>query len=385
MNRLMICNGFFFLVSASVVTVMATATRVAAGPIALTDTRTLDELIALSYKERSKIDIAALNLASAEGLPGSRHIDRWSLPAKLDVWAGFVAYETQRHRFRFEKHPEEYNHSWGEFAMLMTAATLQQDLGVRYTPDQITPEDDPSGFDFTRSQDLLIHGPLDGTGRGYDTYSDESGRHWTREWNDAQRDSGNYLKSLTSREELAVFLKTRGDHLFLTGRLFDPLRCYETTIQLSPRICSANDQYEQTARLIEKLEAQSRTEHVASEVEAAYRRQERRRRTDPRLIMTGTPKFPTEHPASRRQLGLAAHGHGVLFPISGLQSLRSASPLGSFDRTGSIMPSFQESLEAPILCNEALIRFVKPNIHRLNRGVVPVAPRRRIRNHRARR
>ncbi|MCH8149303.1 MAG: hypothetical protein IH987_15185 [Planctomycetes bacterium] len=125
MNRPVNDHGFFLIVFTSIVAVMATATHTAAEPIALSATLTLDELIGLSDDELAKVDIAALNLACADGLPGSQHIDRKALLAKLDVWAGYVAYETQRNRHRFEQHPDEYNNSWGEFAMFRMAMTLQ--------------------------------------------------------------------------------------------------------------------------------------------------------------------------------------------------------------------------------------------------------------------
>lgn len=124
----------------------------------------LEALVNLPEEDLAKVDIATMNLAAAEGLPGSENIDRKALPAKLDTWAGYVAYETRRHLYRFEEHPEEYNHSFGEFAMLVMATALQKDLGVRYNPDQITPVDALAGFDFTRSQDLFINGLLEGIG-----------------------------------------------------------------------------------------------------------------------------------------------------------------------------------------------------------------------------
>ncbi|MCH8149304.1 MAG: hypothetical protein IH987_15190 [Planctomycetes bacterium] len=101
---------------------------------------------------------------------------------------------------------------------------------------------------------------IEGTTRGYGSFSDDSYRHFPREWNDAERDGSNYLESLTPREELAVFLTTRGDNLFFSGRPYDSLRCSDIAKRMSPRNYSANYHYEQTARVIEKLEAEHRAE-----------------------------------------------------------------------------------------------------------------------------
>ena len=135
-----------------------------AGPQVPEESLTLEELIKLPEDDLAQVDIAAMNLACAAGLPGSENLDRKALLAKLDSWASYVACETQRHRYRFQQHPDEYNHSFGEFAMLMMATVLYKDLGVRYNPDQITPIGEATGFDFTRSQDLFINGLLQGTG-----------------------------------------------------------------------------------------------------------------------------------------------------------------------------------------------------------------------------
>jgi len=112
---------------------------------------TLGELTTLNDAELGALDIAAVNLACAAGLPGSADLDVPARLAQFDAWARYVAYETNRHRYRFDQHPEEYHFSFGEFAILFLTNVLQEDLGVRYNPDQITPPNDPTGFDFTRS------------------------------------------------------------------------------------------------------------------------------------------------------------------------------------------------------------------------------------------
>ncbi len=369
---------------------------------------TLEELINLPERDLAKVDIATMNLICTEGLPGSERIDRKALLAKLDAWAAYVAYETNRHRYRFEQNPEEYNHSWGEFAMLMMAMTLQQDLGVRYNPDQIPPEDDPNRFDFTRSQDLFINGLLEGTGgtctsmpvlyiaigrrlgyplklvttaehsflrwddpetgerfniegtsRGYGSYSDESYRTWPREWNAAERDSSNFLKSLSPRGELAVFMTTRGDNLFFSGRLHDALHCYETAIKLSPRNYAANFQYRHTSQVIANLEAQRRAERLAQEVEDAYQRHERRRWTDPRLMVPGMPVVPTAYAASSRQSGFGPPTSTGAFAVPGYPVPQSSSAFDFLDVDNRSPTSMNAWLEETNRRNEALARYAR--------------------------
>lgn len=278
---------------------------------------TLGELIALPEEELAKVDIAETNLICAEGLRGSEDFDRQALLAKLDRWAWWVAYETNRHRYHFEQHPEEYNHSYGEFAMLMMVTVLQQDLGVHYEKVQIAPDKDPRRFDFKRSQDLFINGLLTGSGgtctsmpvlyiaigrrlgyplklvttpehnfvrwedpetgerfnieatmHGYGSHPDEFYRFWPRRWNSVERQSKILLKSLTPRQELAVFLTTRGDHYFFCGRFTAALISYKTALRLSPASYNAAYQYGRTKRYMERLKARREAELAAREVQA---------------------------------------------------------------------------------------------------------------------
>jgi|GEM_PF-1159977 len=419
------------------------------------ETLTLDELINLSDEDLAKVDIATMNLVCTEGLPGSQRVDRKALLAKLDLWAGYVAYETERHRYRFEQNPEEYNHSWGEFAMLMMAMTLQQDLGVRYNPDQITPEDDPTGFDFTRSQDLFINGLLNGTGgtctsmpvlyiavgrrlgyplklvtavdhsflrwddpetgerfniegtsRGYGSYSDDHYRSWPREWGDDERRS-NYLESLTPRQELAVFLTTRGDNLFFSGRLRDSLRCYDIACKMSPRNYSANYQYKQTLGIIKKLAERLRAERAAREAEEFFQQHERRRRCDPRLFVPGIPAIPTAHPVSQHPPSAAQQAHARLFPTAipmsqgrppalehvgptpppwtrrHSQPWHSWTPVDAIiasQQIDSIMPEVDAYVAEQNRRTAELARFVYPIIHKTSQPSVPGEPRAYIPN-----
>ena len=62
-----------------------------AGPEVPEESLTLEELIKLPEDDLAQVDIAAMNLACAVGLPGSENLDHSALLAKLDTWARYVA------------------------------------------------------------------------------------------------------------------------------------------------------------------------------------------------------------------------------------------------------------------------------------------------------
>ncbi len=216
----------------------------------------LAELLALAPHELETVDIARMNLLSAEGLPGSETLDIESTLRTLDIWAGKVATETARYEPRFIRNPAEYNNSRADFCMLALITVLQLDLGVHYNEARVS---NPS---FDDSRDQFIHGmvgcdnggtcvsmpvlymaigrrlgyPLrlvqakehvfvrwddpagerlniEGAGRGMNTYPDSHYRKWPKPIADEEVARGEYLKSLSPSEELAVFLAARG-HCF---------------------------------------------------------------------------------------------------------------------------------------------------------------------------
>ena len=114
--------------------------------------QSLDELLAMSHKQLADVDIAEMNLLCATSLPGAEDLDIDHCLITLDRWAARVKSETDRHLYRFQQSPTDYNNSEGYFRMLTLITVLQQDFGVRYNVDRIR------DIDFRRSQDLFIHG-----------------------------------------------------------------------------------------------------------------------------------------------------------------------------------------------------------------------------------
>ena len=105
-----------------------------------------------------------MNLLCAQGLPGA---DGFGLDAglvKLDEMAARVRSETERHLYRFQKNPGEFEGSEGFFRMLMLAVVLAEDFGVRYAPSKIGTAADArlgDGF-FADAQDVFLQGLLGG-------------------------------------------------------------------------------------------------------------------------------------------------------------------------------------------------------------------------------
>lgn len=244
----------------------------------VTTPNSYQDLLAMSAAELEKVDIAAMNLLCAKGLPGAENLDVRATLATLDDWAARVGRDTERYHPRFLQNPAANNNSEADFRMLSLITVLQLDLGVRYNPSRI---DAP---DFRNSKDLFIHGmvasdnggtcvsmpvlyvavgrrlgyPLklvlarehtfvrwegkgerlniEGSGRGMNTFPDEHYRAWPKPIKEEWVESGEFLRSLTAEEALADFLATRGHCLNDLTRLDEAAECYQAAARLNPRV-----------------------------------------------------------------------------------------------------------------------------------------------------
>jgi hypothetical protein len=124
----------------------------------------LETLLALPATALQGVEIGRMNLLCAQGLPGA---DGFGLDAglvKLDEMAARVRSETERHLYRLQKNPGEFEGSEGFFRMLMLAVVLAEDFGVRYAPSKIGTAADArmgDGF-FADAQDVFLQGLLGG-------------------------------------------------------------------------------------------------------------------------------------------------------------------------------------------------------------------------------
>jgi hypothetical protein len=367
---------------------------------------TLEQLIDLPEKDLAKVDIATMNLAAAAGLPGSETIDREKIRKTIDAWALRVAAVTASKTHFFRSNPDYYENSWAKFCSIMLVLTLQQDLGVHYNLAQRT---NPT---LAKSEDQFIHGVVQGTGGtcaslpvvfvavgrrlGYPLRLAQSFSHFYARWDDpvtAERfniegsnpggldfqgedhyreraremgagslEAGNYLQSMSPREELSAFLTTRGDCLRENGLLVEAHHTYQKAVETAPRNLFAAGLLRLTTR-----ELQARTSLVDPEV--LYQRLEQQRQQDPRFIVPGIPTPPAANPVSIRRIEQA----GFPAPAPAVPGLRPSPGFGNLDGTGWRPPSFTDWLEDTNRRNRELMQFMRATLHP-RQGDVPAVP-----------
>lgn len=221
----------------------------------------LCEMLEKKVSEKN-YDIAEINLLATRGLPGAKNLDVDKTLKTLDQWAAWIKRETDRNFYKFQKAPEEYGHSEGYYRMLVMITVLQLDFKVCYNKDpkmRAGPVEVASSdlTFFGNSRDLFIHGmtsgeqqgtcasmpvlyvaigrrlgyPLklvecknhlfvrwedarerfniEGTGSGLNCYPDQEYMEWPWPISKEELATGMYMKSLSPKRELAIFLGLR--------------------------------------------------------------------------------------------------------------------------------------------------------------------------------
>ncbi len=207
----------------------------------------------MSDAELAVYDIAELNLMVASGLPGAENLDIGSLLQKLDGWADFVRWVTERVLLRRARELCYEKYSEAQLRILAMVTALQRGLGLRYNLAFMYGE-----YDASDSRNLFIHGPLTGHGftcvtapviyaaigrrLGYPIKLVHAKEHTFCRWDERDGERFNiestspgltmppdevyykwpkpitpeevkrdrYLRSLSPREELAFFISRRG-------------------------------------------------------------------------------------------------------------------------------------------------------------------------------
>lgn len=248
----------------------------------------LNALLALPETDLAQCDIAVMNLLCTEGLPGTDNLNRETLLAQLDAWASRIRSETERHSYRFRANAAEFEHSEAFFRLLMMTVVVQEDFKVRYNPARATASGADSAIDdfFQNSRDIFLHGLLSGertgtcssmpvlyaalgrrlgyplklvttkghlfvrwesatervnaeiTNTGINRFDDNYYKQWPFEVTDDEVRAEGYLKSLNAREELAVFLSTRGLCLMEAGRRSEAAESFAHAAKLAPSVAS---------------------------------------------------------------------------------------------------------------------------------------------------
>jgi hypothetical protein len=248
---------------------------------------TLANLLALSPAELSRVDIAHMNMLCTEGLDGSDSNDL-ELLNQLDVWAPHVKAETERHLYRYQRNPAEFEHSEEFFRMLMLAVVLTEDYRVHYHPGlRAQPGSEASNDVFFRDPKAvfltgvlgkerqgtcsslpvlfvavgrLLGYPLklvttkahlfvrwegqqerfnvEVTGNGLNRFSDDYYRHWPMAVAKEEESAERHLASLSPGGELALFLSIRAMCLRADGRMAEAGDAFGVAARLAPEVRS---------------------------------------------------------------------------------------------------------------------------------------------------
>ena len=117
------------------------------------------QLAYLGEEELARQDVAVLNLAAAEGLPGGpTPLQERDCVDHLDHYARTVADYTNRRLPDFEKCAKDYDYSEAKFRVVLMVSMLQKTHGVRYNPAKIAADT------IHTAADSFVHGPLVGAG-----------------------------------------------------------------------------------------------------------------------------------------------------------------------------------------------------------------------------
>jgi hypothetical protein len=239
----------------------------------------LKSLLAMSPAELEKVDIAAMNLLCALGLPGAENLRVPHALATLDLWAKRVRYWTEQSLPDFRSRPQDFRNSEASFRALLLISVMQKDFGVHYN------ERGERNVDFSNSKNPFIHGMIDdpnggtcasmpvlyvavgrrlgyplklvpakthlfarwespdgkerfnveGTAERFSYHPDSYYQNWPYPISDDELRTTWYLKSLTPAEELAVFLQNRAHCLLDSNRIPEAKAAFVAASRLARR------------------------------------------------------------------------------------------------------------------------------------------------------
>jgi hypothetical protein len=272
----------------------------------------LQKLCKLPPDVLATLDIGAINLLCAAGLPKAENLNIADLVVKLDDWAEQIRRETERNYVMFLKEPAQFKSSQAYFCVACMINILGTQFGVCYNPKwrHITP-DKPIPDDFgADANDGFIHPILEGVGGvcgslpffyvaigrrlgyplrifkvvqhlvvrwddpdgtkwlhpdrfnieatapGVHCLSDIEYRKWPKDMPQELIDAGVYLKSLTPQEELAECMATRGHIWKKNGYLTKASGCFRAAWDLAPHNSMFRDNCRHMQALIAELNSE---------------------------------------------------------------------------------------------------------------------------------
>jgi len=237
--------------------------------------RSLNQLLDMTPEELEQIDIALMNLICAKGLNGCESLDINKCLSTIDKWTELIRADTQNRLSLYYQNPAKYDNSENLFKAVNMVLYLKDKLGVHYDPDCV------GNWDFSNPDYIFIHGLLDGErsgtctsipalcvaiGRrlgyplelalakghvffrwdgkerfnieacckGVDTRDDEYYKKWPDQITGSDIQKGCFLKSLTAKEELSLFIGSRGISLRDNGRFYEAQVAYANACLLMP-------------------------------------------------------------------------------------------------------------------------------------------------------
>jgi hypothetical protein len=233
----------------------------------------------LSDEELGQVDIAEVNLACAAGLPGSEELDVSLCLKRLEEWTDRVRAGIDRALRNRAKYPDYDELSEAEYCILTMFAVLYRHIKLEPNLDRDYHRK-PYGRD---SRDNFIHAVLsdlyphlcctasvlftaigrrigypiklvksrehifcrrddpkgerfniEATDQGYYRRSDEHYRNWPKPSDPQSIHLGGWLRSMTPREELSVFLSLRGGCLLEHLQLGEAVKSLHFCCQADP-------------------------------------------------------------------------------------------------------------------------------------------------------
>ena len=235
-------------------------------------------LVRLSAPDLARLDIAVMNLACFEGLPGADQVDWERCLRTLDEWAVKCRRFTDGVMPYFRAGQCDYPESEPRFRIQALISHLQRDLGVRYHPDRraddapFHPEDSfiaevivgeggtcaslpvvytavarrlgyPLMLATTKSHlfcrwDALLGGDcfnIEASGEGLTFYPDEHYHTGRFEMPPEAVKACGYIESLSPREELASFLGQRAECWVAEKNFNEATTAFAWANELDPR------------------------------------------------------------------------------------------------------------------------------------------------------
>ncbi len=228
-------------------------------------------------------DIAAINLACAEGLPGAEAIDPPRLLAALGAMALWCRQKTAHSWHFYDHNPDEFHGSKNVFRIMTMLGHLYKHFGVHYNPARVSRD---SEYDPADVKDNFIYGILsehrmgtcatlpvfavavgrrlgyplklvnvpdhllfrwddgqerfnmDYNGEGYAIHPDDYYKTWPVPWNEdmcrSNEELHRWLTPLTAKQEVATFLGFRYLALESLGRIQEGIASLDAAERFDP-------------------------------------------------------------------------------------------------------------------------------------------------------